>query len=759
VLLYLNDLFERGALEGRRFIEVYKSGGITDFLMENSSGVTVAIEDAARRDAGFRNEMILWWDKHSAEYGGDKKREAVLAQVVLSNWIGKLLFAQILREKDIRAHIVAEISYDTTTSDALESFRKISENCNFWTIFSNSIGLSLLPARPWRQLKEFNRLLTDLRIGAIDQAQLSQILEVTVDVAVRKLRGQYPTPIELARLLIQLCVHDTENDRILDPCCGSGTIVRAATEQKLAAGVSVEKTAASVYACDQDPQAIQIATFALAKPDMMHQPIRIFQEDAFTLDPNMLVEFKDPSNGNVFSEELKEFDCIASNLPFIAQEGRRKYESAIGGVTSELLENGLQFSGRADVAAYLPFVFRHVLKSNGRLGIIITNAWLGTDWGDLFYGALSRYYSIRSVITSGAGRWFLNSKVVANIIILEKKATLEQVNDSIQFVVLTRPLEELSDEETLKVTAAQIERGYTQRDTMTIRTVSPDKLAQFRNKGLGGNAQFVDCDWILDLPLVPLNSLFNIRRGERRGNNAMFYPGRNHGIEDEYIFPLAKSSSDFKYLRGRAIKEAFCCTRGLEELRKLNHQGALSWIRRFDTPDNVEKLKRANLDWFQMDSEIVTELAMFINYGNRLFVVRLDPPAFVDQRLVRLDALDGIDVDLCHALMNSTIGLYIIEGMGFGRGMGALDLNKDRIEEFMHILNPAKLTTADVEDIKAAFLPLQGREILEVADELDQEDRQNFDEVVIRSFGLKLTRMQLYDCLQALVSIRLAANG
>lgn len=759
VFFYLNDLFEGGTLEGRQFIEIYRSGGITAFLMENSAVVTEAIEDAARCDVSFRNEMILWWDKYKAEYGGEKKRERVLAQVVLSNWIGKLLFAQILREKDIRAHSVADIGYDTTPRDALNNFRRLSEQCNFWTIFSNSIGLALLPDHPWKQLKEFNRLLSDLRLGAIDQSQLSQILEVTVDVAVRKLRGQYPTPIELARLLVQLCVNDTENDRVLDPCCGSGTIVRAAAEVKRAAGVSVERTAASVYACDQDPQAIQIATFALAKPEMMHKPIRIFQRDAFKLTPNMLVEFQDPTNGNAFNEELGEFDAIVSNLPFIAQEGRSMYKDVIDCVTSELLVDGQDFSGRADVAAYLPFVFHHILKSNGRLGIIITNAWLGTDWGDSFYNALSRYYIIKSVIASGAGRWFQNSKVVTNIIILDKKATPDQANDRVQFVVLTRPLDELSDEETLHVTAAQIERGHTQRDTMTIRVVSPDRLSQFRNMGLGGNAQFVNCDWVLDLPLVPLNGLFNIRRGERRGNNAMFYPGPNHGIEKEYIFPLAKSPNDFKYLRGRAIKEAFCCTRDLKELRRLDHQGALSWISRFNTPDNVEKLKKAKLDWFQMDVETLTELAMFINYGNRLFVVRLDPPAFVDQRLVRLDARDSVDVELCHALLNSSIGLFIIEGMGFGRGMGALDLNKDRIEQCMHMLDPSKLTTSAIEEIKAAFLPLQRREILEVPDELEQRDRQDFDEVVLRSFGLSLMRVDLYDCLLALLSIRFAAKG
>ncbi|MGC3973220.1 MAG: N-6 DNA methylase [Nitrospira sp.] len=158
--------------------------------------------------------------------------------------------------------------------------------------FLDSLGLVEISPRAWDQLKQFNRFLSDLRVGSVDQAQLSGILEATVEVTTRKLRGQYPTPIELARLLVHLCVRDLTTDRVLDPCCGSGTIARAALEQKLSAGIAADQAASTIYASDQDPQAIQIATFALAKPALMHMPLRIFQQDAFTLAPNSTVDFE-----------------------------------------------------------------------------------------------------------------------------------------------------------------------------------------------------------------------------------------------------------------------------------------------------------------------------------------------------------------------------------------------------------------------------------------------------------------------------------
>jgi hypothetical protein len=183
----------------------------------------------------------------------------------------------------------------------------------------------------------------------------------------------------------------------------------------------------------------------------------------------------------------------------------------------------------------------------------------------------------------------------------------------------------------------------------------------------------------------------------------------------------------------------------------------LNWIRRFETPETVAKLQTSGLMWYEMKADTLTDLVMFINYGDRLFVGRVDPPAFADQRLVRLEPIGAVDIDLAHALLNSTVAMFIIEGMGFGRGLGALDLNKDRIEDFMHVLDPAQLDQPGITSIKAAFAPLLQRDIFVVADELEQADRQAFDDAVIAAFGLDIDRQPIYDALLSLVEIRQTA--
>ncbi len=759
ILEYINDLFDRGSLEGRQFVEAYKSGGVTSLIMENTDEIANALQASSNRDANLKAKITLWWNRYRSEYGGKNRPYEKLAQANLSNWIGKFLFAHILQSKDIRAQVVTQINEETTPTDALKIFKKLSEDCNFWTIFAESIGLNIMPERAWDQMRQLNRLLTDLRIGAVDQAQLSSILEATVEVSVRKLRGQYPTPSILANILVRLCVNNIHDDRILDPCCGSGTIPRAALEQKLAIGVDPQQAAAAVFAGDQDHQAVQISTFSMTKPDLMSIPLRLFQKDIFYLTPDTDLEFRDPNTGKIFTEKPGYFDAIISNLPFVAQEGRSQYTKAISQV-----KMASSFPRNSDVAAYLPFVLYEFLVEGGMLGIIITNSWLSTAWGDEFFKLLKRYYHLESVITSGAGRWFQNSKVVTNILILKKKKNLNDINKAIDFVVLTRPLCEISDVDSINMTVSQIHLGASLDDNMTINRVLPLDMEKFRAYGLGGNAQFVNCNWILDLPLIPVKSLFQIKRGERRGWDKLFYPASGHAIEAEYIRPVLKNSKEISGYVARAESDAFCCSSSIDELEQAGHTGALEWIRRFENDFNnsgiplTESLKRSKLYWYEMRADSLADLVMPLNYGNRLFITRLISPSFVNQRLMPFKAKKGVDIELCHALLNSAISLFFIEGMGFGRGQGVLDLNKNRVENFMHMLDPNILNSQQVNDIKLAFFPLTQRNLFDIADELEQQDRQNFDSIILTSFGLNVSLEKIYTNLLKLVEIRQTAR-
>ena len=773
ILGEVNALFASGDLEGRQFIDAYRSGGLIELVLQNTQLVADAIRKAENRSRKLRSAITLWWDRNRADYDGND-RYVVLARANLINWMGKFLFAHVLRERDNRAASVTAIDEAMGPVGALTTFDQITRDCNFWTVFTDTLALRVVPDEAWRQLCEFNRLLGDLRLGAVDQTQLSTVLERSAAVSDRKFRGQYTTPAPLAKLLVKLCVDDL-NDRVLDPCCGSGTIVRAALDAKLAAGIQPADAAAQVCGNDLDKPAIQLATFSLTSPLLMRQPLRLFDRDAFTLEPDLRVTYRDPSDGTEHAEELGTFQAITSNLPFVAQAGRATYGNAIRAVNEWLeSEESRRLPGKSDVAAYLPFALYDLLEPGGRMGIIITNAWLGTAWGEAFYERLADFFELRTVVTSGVGRWFSNSEVVTNILVLQKPAEGVEPDHGTDFVVLKQPIDVLEDDAHAANVAALIDQGTPQENVLTVHRTDRETIDRLRPMGLAGSAQFVGVNWVLDLPLVPARDLLDIRRGERRGWNKMFYPTRGHGIESDFIQPVVRSPNEISGLVTSAASEAFSYSLSMDKVPDnervdddgnpvIRNAGALAWIRRFQNarnnkneplPDVLKKTAPKGGYWYEMRADRMTELVLPIAPNARIYVSRLNPPAFVDQRFVALDAKDGTDVDLVHALLNCTLSLLMIEAIGFGRGLGVLDLNKDRIEAALHVLDPSAIDADARTMIMTAFQPLTERDILEVVDELEQDDRIAFDDVILRTFGINVERETVYDALLALTEIR-----
>lgn len=759
ILAYVNDLFARNALEGRRFIDAYRSGGITELIFRNTGSVAETLIAESRSDGAFRAEITVWWARNKAEYGSTRDKFEVLAQSILSDWIGKFLFAHVLQARREEAHAVDDIGSDHTPEQALVVFQNLSEQCNFYTIFGQRLGSKCLSDQAWLDLRQLNVLLSSLRLGGIEQLQLSAMLESSVEVSRRKIKGQYPTPANLAHLLVSLCVDDIAASRVLDPCAGSGTISRAALEIKLNHGVTGKVASSQVIAGDIDPQTLQIATFALARPELMTHPIRVFNADAFTLTEDTVLTLRDPNTGEAFTEALGTFDAVTSNLPFVSQDGRQQYGAAIAKVNASFGEEG-GLTGRADVAAYLPFALHDLIKPDGKLGIIITNAWLATSWGLDFQDRLRNFYHLETVVTSGAGRWFKNADIVTNILILSPRTGELDEQEETKFITLLRPLEELSDIEYIEEVSALIKVGQAQEDVIDCHSVSLAELRRFRPLGLGGTAQFGNIDWVLDLPLVSVSRYFNIARGERRGWNAMFYPGANHGIEPEFLQPVVKNARHLVSYLGKPDMEGFCCSLTENELRDAGAVGALAWIERFRHGTNnsgvplIESLARPNMHWYEMRADTRADLALLLNPNLRLFFSRFSSPTFVDQRLVRLSAKDDTDLELSAALLNSSISYLMVEGNGFGRGLGVLDLSVTSLRKHLHMLDPSVLNEEQRGVILKSYQPLLERDVEDIADELERNDRRAFDESILQAFGIETPLLTIYDTLLRLVEIR-----
>lgn len=774
----VNDYIDDGSLKGKRFIEAYSSGGITSLILENTKLLSDSIQKESNSDKLFRAKVQQWQDENCQDYGSiNTAKTEALARSILSNWTGKFLFAHILTSKSTNAKkILSKIDSATAVDEAIEIFEEISRKCNFWTIFSASLGMNTVPKIVWKQFLSFNNLLKDLKIGEINQQQLSIILEDTVSISSRKLKGQYTTPDSLAKLLVALTLNNIKEDRVADFCSGSGTIIREVFERKLEF-CPADKVSKNVYASDIDYSANQITTFALAKPSGMDLPIKVFNADIFSLHPDYKVSFRDPIDGSEFNENLGRFDVVLGNLPFISQKGREAFAESAKEIISNLPESyeslGVDESRfinmKSDIYAYIPTHLLPLLKEKGCLGIIISNSWLGTDWGVGFLYQLITDYHLKTVITSGAGRWFSNSQVVTNMLILVKRAPEDKSLGSIDFVTLKRPLIDLEDDDYVASIASQILLGTVSfSESLDIRTVKIENLFRFLDLGVGLNSQFCECDWLLELPLAKLSTFLESHRGSRRGWDEMFYPSSTESIEPEFLEPVLLNSRNIKgYLVSpEYTRKAFCCSLSEEELLAQRKMGAYEWIQRFKKQKNTsgkplpEALKRSGMHWYEFGKPAKADFVLTLNPEKRFFIAKVQTPSIVNQRLICLKVKTGYDADLLHALLNSVITYFIIEVSGFGRGLGALDLKADTFKS-MFMLDPSKLTGEQIDMIKKDFKPLLSieREIYNIDEELESEDRLKFDKTVLKAFGVEHLQLDIYESLLKLVSIRLEAKN
>lgn len=769
ILNDLNDFISTGTIKTTSVIDVLSSESISSLVQRNVGSYVDALTKAIEEDSDFSNEVTLWWRYAKNDYPEEDNKLVVLARNNLLFLVNKFLFAHILKSYREDASVVDTINHETKIKDALSIFRSISEKCDFWNIFEIQKGEDLLTDNVWEDILSLNDLLKEFSFAKIDKTLLHDLIGSTVYKNKRKFAGQFTTPPELAKLVVKLTIQNKALPSI-DPCCGTGTILREiynSKKEKLGA----EQSLATLWGSDKFSLPLQMAMFNLADPEGLGFLTRVFKSDATKLTIGQKIELREPFNGSVVYAELPKFGYIISNLPFVQQEDLEDLNpevTKINSIISQQLGKDFSLDGRSDLYAYLPFYFWDLLEDNGKISIIVSNSWMGTKWGEIFYEALGYFFDIEGIVTSGNGRWFNNAKVVTNIITLKKKQPSPPRSDySTIFTVTKSKLADYSNEELEEVSAMISSKSLTDENDISIRSYTHEQLKELRELGLNLNSFFASNEWLLEIgsKLTKVSTLFDIARGERRGWDKLFYPENKNDIEESYLKPVLKTPRSIHNLIAKPDAVAFCCDKSKEELTQMGHIGALNWINKFETQENergiplIKSLARAGIHWYTMLPQTMGEMVTSINFGDRLFFARFDEPTFVNQRLVRFTRKTAsVDTRLCHALLNSILGMFYIEAMGTGRGEGALDLSKDKIENDLRIINPDLISTENKESILKLFSTLEQREILPLEKELIQEDRIAFDDAVLSSIGFSDHRNEIKEALLSLYRIRTSVN-
>jgi len=256
-------------------------------------------------------------------------------------------------------------------------------------------------------------------------------------------------------------------------------------------------------------------------------------------------------------------------------------------------------------------------------------------------------------------------------------------------------------------------------------------------------------------------------RGERTGWNNMFVIPESDvaesGIESDFLVPYVKSPTELEILEfsGNYNFRLFICSLPLDELSE-NYRGAYNWIRRFENAINRNGTKTIQEAcaghrpfWYSLrpkQAKIVTA----INPYERFFFSFSENPFTIDQRLVAININDNYNVELMAALLNSVVTFLSIEMRGTSRNLGALDLNANYFKR-LKVLNPDSLNEQQNTEISEAFQPLKKRKIKTIFEEVEMEDRINFDKTILRSYGIDESILaSLYQTLVSSVNDRVA---
>lgn len=763
ILSDLNNYFENGDISDSVSAEILSVDATIDVILENIPSTVETLKNNTRRNSTLDAQINNWWLSSATEYGFNptsakdaSNKLPTLAKVILTDWVFKIIFANVLKRHFNEARLIETINSETSVEEAKQIIASITEHCNFWNIFSDNLAISNISTSAWKQITQLNQFLCSINISEIEIEILHNLLQSSIVSAKRKVAGQFATPQKLADLLVRLTIENKEGT-VIDPCCGTGTIINQAYALKEEYEINQDATINSIWASDKHSFPIQLSTMTLAKPNNIGKVLNIFREDVIDLEIGKDIIFKDPNNGNNVIKQFPTVNYVVSNLPFIKSkeiEVLNPNITEINNFIHEEADTAIALSGKSDIFAYIPFYLHKILSENGKIGLILSNAWLGTDYGEIFLALIQKFYDIETVVISGKGKWFDNADVVTTFLIAKKRNpnTELDVNRIISFCTLKESIDAIPE---IKQLSENILLGTT-NDIVSIQNYSTNEIANLETFGIPWCGYFADLNWIADISekLIDCNQVFNFTRGERRGWNALFYPASGHNIEAEYIKPVLKNLRGTSGLYCNADAEAFCCSKSIDELEQLNHTGALEWIKSFENQNNetgvplTHSLRKANMFWYEMKTDNMADFVANVNYDKSLFIATFNNRSFIDQRMIGLSLKTEFQTEnrvLLLALLNSILSMFFIESFGFGRGLGALDLRASKFERDFKLLNFQSLSDQQKQAITNAFQPISQRNRLPLKQEIEQADRINFERVLLESFGIA----EHYDAIKA----------
>jgi type I restriction-modification system DNA methylase subunit len=640
-------------------------------------------------------------------------------------------------------------------------------------------------------LDEVNSFIEEMsayRLEEVGSDVVGYIYEELIPDEERHRLGQFYTPPPIAELIVKWAVRSPE-DVILDPAVGSGTFqVKAyqrlfelkAEEQKksrkqASSGVIHKEIISQLYADDINPFPAHLAAMNLAMRNVQYptSEMNVIVEDFFDLRARMKVlashVVKTPKGEVRRHITLPPFDVVAGNPPYTRNvEINDKTQKSINNSIGELLKKYKLSAGIGkETGIYVYFLIHAVsfLKKKGRVGMIVSNSWLQSDYGIYFCNFLLDYFKVKAVIDFNT-RLFRIPLVATCVLLLEKEENPKDRDKSktiFLYVNTESKVEEILD-------AIDNPQGW--KAKFLINEVKQSDLSRDQK----WIKEFFDTEEIetaiLNSPLTSLTSaVFEPRYGSilgvtaRGGTGAdrFFYLSEQdvikRDIPDVYLSPVlvrSRYSKSFTFTRedwnglrdAGKLCYAFVCHKArntlpkkVQEFIRWGEKTELVRVKADEEPKTAiqsmasmtrDKDKKHFFGWYDLGGTLKAPVfaSRRAQYHHR-FVLSKNPDLAIDDGFITFipkEEMSELQLTTALASLNSDIGRFFVEILGRSTGGGVIELD-DKSAGRIPILNCNKISGEQAGALSELFAKLEA-ETRQIGQAETQESLERLQSIV-----------------------------
>lgn len=211
----------------------------------------------------------------------------------------------------------------------------------------------------------------------------------------QKLRGGYYTPTAIGEFIADWAIR-SPTDRVLEPSCGDGALLRAAAKSLFRRHAGMENVARQLIGVEIEPAEAAKARLSLLDMGLPRQAVQVVSGDFFTFADEHLPQ-RDLFAPALQSAPETQFEAIIGNPPFVRYQHFPETQRALA---FELMNQAGLHPTRL-TNAWVPFVClaSMLLAPRGRLAMVVPAELMQVGYTSELRDFLSREFSLIRLIT------------------------------------------------------------------------------------------------------------------------------------------------------------------------------------------------------------------------------------------------------------------------------------------------------------------------------------------------------------------------